>query len=136
MATAEMKKEALSRLEDMTRKLHLNPHIVDYFKQDRIYYSYTTFMGGCINTVTYDPRFPRIIADFERMYNCYVYHAILCGDMLSLLFVSSYESDWPEERLHSDGTICTYTHNFSEPDFSEIGYIGITSDNGAIIRDR
>ena len=47
MATiSKQKKEAISRLEKLNETLGINPNLIKYFKEDRLYYSYLT--GGRI----------------------------------------------------------------------------------------
>lgn len=38
----KMKEEAVSRLKNLTSSLNLNPNLVKYFKQGKVYYSYLT----------------------------------------------------------------------------------------------
>ena len=131
----EKKQEALARLNLLTKRFHLNPHIADYFVEDRLYYSYVTCMGmiGSIDTINYNPQYAKAAENFERQNDCLVYHAIETGNTLALLFVSDYRSDWESERLHGD-SLCVYVINYDEPDWSEVGYISVDSLQGALIR--
>ncbi len=65
----------------------------------------------------------------EEAYGCYVYAAIYTcyknlGDMLTLLTISSDESEWEQERedLKAMQPIA-YVHNFTHPVFSEWGTV-------------
>ena len=128
--------EAIRRLQQLVEQMGLNPKVVDYFQQGKIYYSYITGgVIGSIDTITYDPRYEKAVQDFESQYEGFVvYHAIETGDMLSLLYVSDIEEDWPAEVLCGD-YITSYTINFEEG-IEEFGDIFISGymNSGALIR--
>ena len=134
--------EAISRIETLTEKYSLNPNILKYFKQGKVYYSYLTAGGfmASIDTISYDPAYEKAVRDFEAYYSGYkVYHAIEAhtafGKMLSLLYVSSDENEWEMERLYGN-SVMSYTVNMDEPDESEFGYItvGQFGESGALVR--
>lgn len=136
------KNEAISRLQELTVKYKLNPNILSYFKDDKVYYSYLTGGGilGSIDTISYDSRYEKAVRDFESEHKgCVVYHAIesktACGDMLSLLFVGDRPEEWEFERL-SGNTIFAYVVNFTYPQLSEYGSIIVSryGNSGALIR--
>ena len=139
------KKEAIKRLEALKKNLSINPNIIKYFKDDRIYYSYTTALGciGSIDTIGYHPEYEQIVKDFEREYEgTMVYHAIEYGNTLSLLYVGSEEDGWDYER--PDGkTIASNVYTFDaekmangvyEVKDEEFGTIVVGSMGGAIVR--
>ncbi len=127
--------EALARLNLLTKRFSLNPHIMDYFMEGKLYYSYLTCMGliGSIDTINYHAEYAEAAKALEKRMDCLVYHAIEFGDTLALLFVSDYRSDWDGERLQGT-SILAYVHNFADPDLSEVGYISLDSLQGALIR--
>lgn len=138
----KIKKEAEKRIKELTEKYHLNPNILKYFKEGRVYYSYLTAYGmiGSIDTISYDKRYEDAVKEFEEKYEGYmVYHAIEditeFGEMLSLLYVSTHEEEWEFERCVDD-YIASYTINFTNPDCSEFGDIIVSrfEDSGALIR--
>ena len=141
MTKQEMTQEAISRITELTAKYHLNPNILKYFEQGRIYYSYLTAGGmiASIDTIAYDPRYEKAVHDFERKYKYLVFHAIESdtplGQMLSLLYVSNKKKNWEEERLYDD-YIASYTVNLTHPDCSEFGDIVVSGfeNSGALIR--
>lgn len=126
METKELKalqrKEAIARLGALTRRFHLYQNILNYYKQGRVYYSYICGMFlSSIDTIEYDPRYVKLMADFEARTQSMVYHAIEFGrssEYLALLSVSSNPESWPSERLHGD-QIQVYVHNFENPNDSK-----------------
>jgi hypothetical protein len=134
--------EAISRIQELTKKYKLNPHILKYFKEGKVYYSYLTALGflGSIDTISYDPRYEEAVKKFEQKHDGFiVYHAIeskmQCGDMLDLLYVSNSQEQWETERLYED-CIASYTVNFTNPELSEFGDIAVSGfgESGALIR--
>lgn len=74
----------------------------------------------------------------EGTYGCRVYAAIYnryeeLGDMLTLLTISSDESDWEQERKDLKEMLpIAYVHNFTYPEFSEWGYV-VLKVNGNVL---
>lgn len=69
---------------------------------------------------------------------CYVYTAIYnryegVGDMLTLLTISSDESEWEQEREDLKRMLpIAYVHNFTYPESSEWGYV-VLKVNGNVL---
>lgn len=69
---------------------------------------------------------------------CYVYTAIYnryegLGDMLTLLTISSDESEWEQEREDlKEMQPIAYVHNFTYPEFSEWGVV-LLRKNGNVL---
>lgn len=138
----EIKAEAVHRIEELTKKYQLNPNILRYFKEGRVYYSYLTAGGfmASIDTIEYDPRYAAAVREFEKTFAGYkVYHAIESmtgfGTMLCLLYVGPDADEWEMQRLNGD-YLYSYIVNLSVPDFSEFGEIkvGPFGESGALIR--
>ncbi len=134
--------EAKKRIKELTDKYDLNPNILCYFEEGKLYYSYLTFGGivGSIDTISYDELYENAVKKFEAENPGYVvYHAIetntRIGKMLSLLYVGADSDNWPAERLYGN-YIMAYTVNFANPDFSEFGDIVVSGfeDSGALVR--
>ena len=139
----EIKEEAINRINTLIEKCKLNPNVLKYFKEDKVYYSYLTAGGfmGSIDTISYDKNYEKAVKDFEAKHPDYiVYHAIESitahGKLLSLLYVSSDKEDWESERLESNNNIMSYVVNVDNPDLSEFGYIAIDGfmKSGALVR--
>lgn len=78
------RKEAIARIDTLTKAFNLNPHIKDYFMDGKVYYSYITAMVlGSIDTIEYDKRYAKVVKGFENRTHSLVYHAIELGDTLS-----------------------------------------------------
>lgn len=133
---AAQRKEANKRIDALTKKFNLNPHIKDYFNEGRVYYSYITgWIIGSIDTIEYDARYAQVVKEFEERTHSLVYHAIETGDTLALLHVSNNPENWPMERLENN-YITAYVHNFAHPECSESGDIFISGymESGCLIR--
>lgn len=137
------KTEAIKRLE----LLKLLPNVITDFKNnDTVYYSerQNKIFDGILYWISNNEDYERLVKEFEENYDALVYHAQLTrfsyGLCLSMLFVSKYQEEWKMEREAItnpyDGVIDTYAYvaNLNEPDFSEIGRIGIIRKNGGLSR--
>ena len=140
---ADIKNEAINRINTLIEKCKLNQNVLKYFKEDKVYYSYLTAGGfmGSIDTISYDKNYEKAVKDFEIKHpNCLVYHAIESitthGKLLSLLYVSDDKEEWESERLENDNSIMSYIFNLDNSNLSEFGYIVIDGfmESGAIVR--
>lgn len=130
------RKEANKRIDALTKKFNLNPHVKEYFNKGRVYYSYITgLVIGSMDTIEYDTRYARVVKEFEERTHSLVYHAIETGDTLALLYVSNKPTNWPMERLEND-YIAAYVYNFAHPECSEDGDIFISGymESGCLVR--
>lgn len=68
MATKRQKDEGLLRLQQLTETFNLNPKLCEYLSEGRIYYSYLVAedLFGCIDTIEWDARFPKLVESFEK----------------------------------------------------------------------
>lgn len=139
----EIKDEAINRIKKLIEKCNLNPNVLKYFNEDKVYYSYLTGSGfiGSIDTISYDKNYEKSVKDFETKHpDCLVYHAIETitthGKLLSLLYVSDKKEEWESERLESNNSIMSYVSNLDYPDLSEFGCIIIDGfmESGALVR--
>ena len=157
MERYKMHAEAMSRMKTLQEKFDLNPKILQYLKDEKLYYSYRVsgWSFGCIDTIDYDERYAKAVKDFEEKTGNYVYHVLetkLMGQvrsvdtgssvisylekadsdedsvtLLTLLYVSQEEEDWMAERLEDD-YIVAYVMNLSEQDSGFGGYFGEYGD--------
>lgn len=133
--------EGLYRMKQISKKFCLNPNLVKYLKQGKIYYSYITGEGiiGSIDTIEYDSNYVELIKKFENTSERYVYHAIESVlafnnqqyHFLNLLYVSNNEEYWDSERL-SENYISSYVINLDSQDLSEIGDIFLDGFRGPL----
>lgn len=134
----EMKNEASARMRIL--KIHENV-VNDLEKNDIVNVSFF----GC--GILYWPTDKQIelIKKFEDQYNCLVYHAISStteiGELLTLLYISQYESDWPTDREDLKNydprygySIMAYVYNLSNDIFSEFGSVCVNPKNGGLVR--
>ena len=134
----EMKNEALARMRIL--KIH-EIAVNDLEKNDMANVSFL----GC--GILYWPTDKQIelIKKFEDQYNCLVYHGISStteiGELLTLLYISQYESDWPtdhEDLKNYDPrygySIMAYVYNLSNDIFSEFGSVCVKPKNGGLVR--
>lgn len=131
-------KEGLERMKQLQQHFELNPNLVSYLEDDRVYYSYLTGGGvmiGSIDTITYDPKYVQYVQEFEKEYHAYVYHAIeskaLMGNQmykfLSLLYVSSHPEEWEYERFDESEDYVQACVIDLDSGFAEIGDIFLTT---------
>lgn len=139
----EIKEEVINRIKAFIEKCNLNPNVLKYFNEGKVYYSYLTAGGfmGSIDTISYDKNYEKAVKDFEAKHPDYiVYHAIESitahGKLLSLLYVGDDNEEWETERLDSNNNIMSYVFNLDNPDLSEFGYIAIDGfmKSGALVR--
>lgn len=139
----EVKDEAINRIKSLIKKCNLNPNVLKYFNEGKVYYSYLTAGGfmGSIDTISYDKIYEKAVKDFEKKHpDCLVYHAIESittqGKLLSLLYVSDYVDEGESEKLESGNSIMSYVINLDYPKLSEFGYIAIDGfmESGALVR--
>lgn len=139
----EIKEEAINRIKTLIKKCNLNPNVMRYFQEDKVYYSYLTAGRyiGSIDTIFYEKDYEQAVKKFEKKHpNYLVYHAIESittqGKFLSLLYVSDDKEEWESERIEGNNSIMSYVLNFDIPDYSEFGYIVIDRymESGALVR--
>ena len=92
----KQKEHAVKCIETLTKRYNLNPNLLKYFKEDKIYYTETIIPGiwASMDNITYDEKYVKAVRSFEKCYGALVYHAILTGTMFSMLYVGKDESDW------------------------------------------
>ena len=139
----KQKQEAIKRLTILQNEYMVHKNVLNEFKADEtIYYSenFRGYMQGILYWLHNKDEFVNIVKNIEEKRNIYVYHCILShysddGDVLTMLYVSSDEEYWENERQELiDGCPCMYTYSFNFPEFSEFGGVAITGVNGGINR--
>lgn len=125
------KKEAIERMKIL--KLFKNV-ITDFKDDDRLNKSEDL---GFLYWL-YDEE-EEMVKKFEKEHECVVYHVILSrtniDTMYSLLYVSLDDEEWEEDRADlQNGQVLAYVVNKTDPECSEIGYIGIKPQIGGLVR--
>lgn len=121
----EQKAEAVKRIEFLTEKYNLNPNLLKYFLEDKIYYTETIIPGlwASMDNITYDEKYVSIVRRLEQEYDVLVYHCILTGSFFSLLYVSSHDNEWETNcpNTKSDWVMAAiYNPNFDDFEFGDI----------------
>lgn len=136
------KQEALKRLEILKEKGLLKNVVDDFKKNDLIYYSEQTKMGGILYYCTQSngaDKYVKIIEEFEKEHNAIVYHAIHIftefGELLNLLYVSSYDEEYEQDKQDlKENYAFSYVVNLNDEMFSEFGSIVYKVKSGGLIR--
>lgn len=128
---AKQRTEALKRMELL--KLHEN--VIDDFK--KISLLNQSELGGILYWV--EGEMEKKIREWEEKTGNLVYHVIHdyteFGELLSLLYVSTYEDEWETDREDiQDGYPLAYVMNLIDDWCSEYGSIGIRPQWGGVVR--
>ena len=131
----DKKAEAVARM----KMLGIYPETIDQFeREDLVSISEPPF--GAFFWV--DDEDKKRIQQFEEEYNALVFVVIrnytTIGKLDSYLYVSKYQHEWEKDRLDlvsPDNGLFAYVYNRDDPDFSEIGSIGLRKEpNGGLLR--
>ncbi len=132
----KQKAHAIHCIETLTKRHNLNPNLLKYFKEDKIYYTETIIPGiwASMDNITYDEKYVKAVRSFEKQHGALVYHAILTGSMFSMLYVSENESDWEysSPTLDSDWVMAAVYD--METEDVEIGDIKVTAVMQTLVR--
>lgn len=128
---AKQRTEALKRMELL--KLHEN--VIDDFKEINLLNQ--SELGGILYWV--EGEMEKKIREWEEKTGNLVYHVIHdyteFGELLSLLYVSTYEDEWETDREDiQDGYALAYVMNLTDDWCSEYGSIGIRPQWGGVVR--
>lgn len=123
------KKQALKCMKLL--KIHKNA--VEEFKNDKLNYS----LRGALFWL--DDEMKKAVKRAEDVYGMMVYHCILTetefGVLLDCLYVSKDPDDWEIDIQDiKNGETSSFCINFSAPEFSEFGLIGIRPLWGGVLR--
>lgn len=131
MKKETMKKEAVKRM----KMLKMSKEVIRQFEEEDV-----LNLSESIGYLYWlDNEQKEIVRKFEEKFGFIVYTAIHdytdFGEMLSLLYVSPYSSEWKQDRQDiEEGYALVYVVNLSMPDCSEFGSIGIRPSIGGLIR--
>ena len=128
---AKQRTEALKRME----MLHLHENVIDDFKEISLLNQ--SELGGILYWV--EGEMEKKIREWEEKTGNLVYHVIHdyteFGELLSLLYVSTYEDEWETDREDiQDGYALAYVMNLTDDWCSEYGSIGIRPQWGGVVR--
>lgn len=123
MTNIEKKQEAIARM----KMWGIYGPVIEQFDKKGIVSESAPPLGACfwLN----DEQLARV-REFEKEYDAVVYHVIhsytSIGEMESYLYVSNYPEEWEMDREDIKmGQQLVYVYNYDDPEFSELGSIGI-----------
>lgn len=127
----QMKDEAVQRM----KMLHISSQTIKDFKDEDVVN--LSENGGFLYWL--DEEEEKMVRDFENESGGIVYHVIKSltefGLLYSLLYVSTYKSEWNQDREDLKNGICLcYVKNVDAPWCSEYGSIGISPRIGGLVR--
>ena len=128
--------EALERMKIM--KLY-SPVLRDWKKNNLVYYSENSPLGGILYWAYQEERYMKVIKEFEEKTGYVVYHATHeytdFGEILDLFYVSSFEEEWENEKKSiSQGFAYVKAINLSVDEFSDYGTIQFQNRMGGLVR--
>lgn len=99
----DKKATAISCIEILTAKYSLNPNLLKYFMEGKVYYTeeIVPYNIASMDNITYDQKYVDIINTFEEQNDVLVYHAILKHENFCMLFINGknpWYSSLPEEN--------------------------------------
>ena len=132
LSKKEMKKEAIKRM----KILQLHQNVLDDFMNENKLNKSDSPLGSLY---WLDEEEIKIVKDFEKRHNVLVYHVIHTfsnlGETYELLFVTTEKEEWENERRDlKNGYAFAQVIVIDYDPNSEMGYIGVESKNGGIVR--
>lgn len=102
----KQKQEAIKRLEILQDYYLLHKNVLKEFKEDEIIYYSENFRGfqqGILFWLHNKQDFVNAVKEIEEKRSIFVYHCILnhyreAGDVLTMLYISSDEEFWEDEK--------------------------------------
>lgn len=138
----EQRKEALERINELTKKFNLNSNMLESFKNGKVY--------GVDFTIPNDEKvsdkmlnlYDNLISEFEKEFNGLVYYYSVnemecAGETwkaMNIFYVGQHKSDWEIQRVSENNDIYVYSYNLNILDYSELGFIGLANINGELGR--
>ncbi len=141
MTYEEQRKEAISRIQELTKKFNLNNNMLEFFQNGKIY--------GLDYADVEDKKkedrsklISNIIEKCQKEYNSVVYYFNIVDvnfegydlDILSIFYVGQYKEDWENERLSENNEMYILTYDLNTPEYPELGFVTVTSKDGNLIR--
>lgn len=128
----EMKEEAIKRM----KILQLHQNVLDDFMNESKLNKSDSPLGSLY---WLDEEEIKIVKDFEKRHNVLVYHVIHTfsnlGETYELLFVTTEKEEWENEKRDlKNGFAFAQVIVIDYDPNSEMGYIGVESKNGGIVR--
>ncbi len=139
MTREEQKKEAISRIKELTKKFNLNSKMLDFFENGKIY-----GLDYVENSKIHDRNklISKLIAECQSKYNSLVYYYFIVDinlegynlEILNIFYVGQNKEDWKLERLSEDNEMYIRTYELDNPGYPELGFVKVNSTDGNLIR--
>ena len=134
----KQKEQALKNIKTLTRTFRLSSDIIEACSDDDILYSFALKYQNrrwAINcTVSSHEEFSRIVREFETKYGAYVYHCLVNGDLLTMLYVGKNVEDWDQLSPAPNGDVVYAAVYNTAYHFVEFGYIQLDRLSKTLIR--
>lgn len=141
----QQRHEAIVRLRILEGK-GLMPEVRRDFENGRVMWSERVVIPGLgANGILYhldeNPKFEKIIRDFEADTDSLVYHAthevFEFGEVLDIFYVSKYEEEWLTQDREDleDGYSLVFAANLTSDWLSEYGTIAFEARGGGLVRN-
>lgn len=139
MTKEEQRKEAILRIQELTKKFNLNSNMLDFFENGKIYgldYVESSKVQDRNKLISY------IIADFQNEYNAVIYYYNIVDitidsydlEILNIFYVGQYKEDWEHERLSEDSEMYIQTYELNDPSRPEFAFVKVGSVDGNLVR--
>ena len=138
MSREKQKEQALKCIKILKRTFHLNSEMKDACLNDDILFSLVIkhqdrrWAMSC--TVAGHEDFFRIVREFEEKYGAFVYHCMVNGDLLTMLYVGQNEDEWDDlSPAAGSNVVYAAVYNIAYH-FVEFGYIELEKMSKTLIR--
>lgn len=139
MTKEEQRNEAISRIQELTKKFNLNSNMLDFFRNGKIYgldYVESSKIQDRNKLIS------SIIAECQNKYNSVVYYYFIVDiniegynlEILNIFYVGQYKEDWEHERLSKDNEMYIRTYELNNPSRPELAFVKVNSIDGNLIR--
>lgn len=132
------KAQALKCIETLTRTFSLSSDITKACLSNEILYSFALNHQNrrwavCCPIESYE-EFSKVVFGFEEKFGAYVYHCLLNGDMLTMLYVGQNKDDWNHlSPLPGEDIIYAAVYN-TKNNILDFGYVQLDRLSKTLIR--
>ena len=138
MERDKQKEQALKCIKTLKRTFRLSSDITEACLNDDVLYSlaikYQNRRWAISRTVASHEEFLRIVREFEEKYGAFVYHCLVSGDLLTMLYVGQNEDDWAcLSPVRNEDIVYAAVYNMTYH-FVEFGYVQLDRLSKTLIR--
>ena len=135
MTREYQEKLAVMCIKELTAKYELNPNLLKYFLEGKVYYSeeIVPYCIASMDNITYDQKYVDIVREFEMQSGALVYHAVLKGQFFCMLYIGTAKDIWLSSfPVEDDHIIMAAIYNIDTRKIS-VGYIALSAVGGTLI---